>query len=116
MLSGIGEGRFQPERIEIMGSGFDPAQDWVYVGYEKDGKTGIRTYYGDVLTIKSGRITFGVRSMPHLDKTFKVYLDRETTKMALTKDPDLHDADRCRGLHSRSLLPGHADVDAPAAG
>ena len=73
--------------IEIVGSGFDPAQDWVYIGYEKDGKTEYVRITDDVLTIKSGRISFGVSiDAAFLDKTFKVYLDRETTKMALTND------------------------------
>lgn len=86
MLSGSVKAGFAGA-IEIMGSGFDPAQDWVYVGYEKDGKTEYVRITDDVLTIKSGRITFGVSiNAPFLDKTFKVYLDRETTKMALTKD------------------------------
>ena len=33
MLSGSVKAGFA-DAIEIMGSGFDPAQDWVYIGYE----------------------------------------------------------------------------------
>ncbi len=41
----------------------------------------------DLLTIRSSRISFGVPiTAGYLDKTFKVYLDREATKMELTKD------------------------------
>lgn len=86
MLSGSVKAGFA-DAIEIMGSGFDPAQDWVYIGYEKDGKTEYVRITDDVLTIKSSRISFGVSiDAAFLDKTFKVYLDRETTKMALTND------------------------------
>ncbi len=85
-LSGTVKAGFA-DAIEIMGSGFDPAQDWVYVGYEKDGKTEYVRITDDVLTIKSGRISFGVGiDAAFLDKTFKVYLDRETKKMELTND------------------------------
>ena len=67
MLSGSVKAGFAGA-IEIMGSGFDPAQDWVYVGYEKDGKTEYVRITDDVLTIKSGRITFGVSiNAPFLD-------------------------------------------------
>lgn len=75
------------DAIEIVGTGFDPAQDWVYIGYEKDGKTEYVRITDDVLTIKSGRISFGVPiTAGYLGETFKVYLDRAATKMELTND------------------------------
>ena len=86
MLSGSVKAGFA-DAIEIMGSGFDPAQDWVYIGYEKDGKTEYVRITDDVLTIKSGRISFGVPiTAGYLGETFKVYLDRAATKMELTND------------------------------
>ena len=73
--------------IEIMGSGFDPVQDWVFIGYDQGGEIKYERITTDLLTIKSGRISFGVPiSASYLDKTFKVYLDRATTKMELTND------------------------------
>lgn len=73
--------------IEIMGSGFDPDQDWVYIGYNEGGAIKYERITTDLLTIKSSRISFGVPiTASYLDKTFKVYLDRETVKMELTND------------------------------
>lgn len=73
--------------IEIMGSGFDPVQDWVFIGYDQGGEIKYERITTDLLTIKSGRISFGVPiSATYLDKTFKVYLDRATKKMELTND------------------------------
>ena len=46
------------DAIEIVGTGFDPAQDWVYIGYEKDGKTEYVRITDDVLT--NGGINVGV--------------------------------------------------------
>lgn len=75
------------DAIEITGSGFDPSQDWVFIGYDENGKTTYVRITTDVLTIKSGRIAFGVPiTAGYLDKTFKVYLDRQNTKMELTED------------------------------
>lgn len=84
MLSGSVKAGFA-DAIEIMGSGFNTDLDWVYVGYDKDGTTTYERISTDVLTIKSNRISFGVPiTAGYLDKTFKVYLDRDATKMALT--------------------------------
>ena len=75
------------DAIEITGSGFDPSQDWVFIGYDENGKTTYVRITTDVLTMKSGRIAFGVPiTAGYLDKTFKVYLDRQNTKMELTED------------------------------
>lgn len=86
MLSGPVKAGFA-DAIEITGSGFDPEQDWVYVGYEQDGSVVYERITNDVLTLRSGRISFGISiNAAYLDKTFKVYLDRSATKMAVTND------------------------------
>lgn len=75
------------DMIEIIGSGFDPNRDWVFIGYEKGGQIAYERITTDVLTIKSGRITFGVPiTASYLGETFKVYLDRDGEKMELTND------------------------------
>lgn len=86
MLSGSVKAGF-PNAIEIMGSGFDPELDWVFIGYDQGGEIKYERITTDVLTIKTGRISFGVSvDATYLDKTFKVYLDRATVKMELTND------------------------------
>ena len=86
MLSGSVKAGFAGA-IEILGSGFDPDQDWVYIGYNEGGEIKYERITTDLLTIRSSRISFGVPiTAGYLDKTFKVYLDREATKMELTKD------------------------------
>lgn len=63
--------------IEIMGSGFDSGQDYIYMGYVKDGKTEYEQVKENVLTMTATRISFGVNiGAGYLDKTVKVYLDR----------------------------------------
>lgn len=124
--------------IEITGSGFDPELDWVFIGYDDGGKTTYVRITTDVLTIKTGRITFGVSiDAAYLDKTFKVYLDRAETKMELTNDltftmptvaegyiPDPYFRATLRSLHSDQGNPdiaalfnayGLIDVSAAAA-
>ena len=62
--------------IDITGSGFD-AEDYVYIGYDKEGETVYDRVPKNVLTINSTRISFGVNiAAGYLDKTVKVYLDR----------------------------------------
>ena len=86
MLSGSVKAGFAGA-IEILGSGFDPDQDWVYIGYNEGGEIKYERITTDLLTIRSSRISFGVPiTAGYLDKTLKVYLDREATKMELTKD------------------------------
>lgn len=86
MLSGSVKAGFAGA-IEIMGSGFDTDLDWVFIGYDNGGDIKYERITTDLLTIKSGRISFGVPiTASYLDKTFKVYLDRDGKKMELTKD------------------------------
>lgn len=63
--------------IEIMGSGFE-ADDYIYIGYDKgDGTMVYERVPTSLLTIRAGRISFGVSiTAGYLDKTVKVYLDR----------------------------------------
>ena len=63
--------------INITGAGFDSEEDYVYIGYDKDGETVYERVSKDVLTINASRISFGVNvAAGYLDKTVKVYLDR----------------------------------------
>jgi len=64
--------------IEITGSGFDPAYDYVKFGWEEDGKT---VYSAEIdnayMLMKSTRIIIGIHvADPVVGKTVKVYLDR----------------------------------------
>ena len=98
MLSGSVKAGFAGA-IEILGSGFDPDQDWVYIGYNEGGEIKYERITTDLLTIRSSRISFGVPiTAGYLDKTFKVYLDREATKMELTKDLTFTMPTRSRGI------------------
>lgn len=74
--------------IEILGTGFLPDLDYIYIGYDKDGKTEYEQVKENVLTMTATRISFGVHvSAPYLDKTVKVYLDRPDYKrMPITGD------------------------------
>lgn len=76
------------DAIEITGSGFDSEQDYVYIGYDKDGEAVYERIPADVLTIRSSRISFGVNvGANYLDKTVKVYLDRPGfDRMAISDD------------------------------
>lgn len=76
------------DAIEITGSGFDSEQDYVYIGYDKDGEAVYERIPADVLTIRSSRISFGVNvGANYLDKTVKVYLDRPGfDRMAISGD------------------------------
>lgn len=74
-------------RLRLWVRDCDPDQDWVYIGYNEGGAIKYERITTDLLTIKSSRISFGVPiTASYLDKTFKVYLDRETVKMELTND------------------------------
>lgn len=65
------------DAILITGSGFDPDLDYIYVGYDKGGDTEYIRVMGDVLTMNTTRISFGVPiTAGYLDKTITVYLDR----------------------------------------
>ena len=106
MLSGSVKAGFAGA-IEILGSGFDPDQDWVYIGYNEGGEIKYERITTDLLTIRSSRISFGVPiTAGYLDKTFKVYLDRGSDEDGADEGSDLHDADHCRGLHPRSPISG----------
>ncbi len=63
--------------IEITGTGFDPEMDYVYIGYTVSGGERFDRVSPEVLTIRAGRITFGVNvTAVYIDKTVKIYLDR----------------------------------------
>lgn len=86
MLSGSVKAGFAGA-IEIMGSGFDADLDWVFIGYDNGGDIKYERITTDLLTIKAKYISFGVPiTASYLDKTFKVYLDRDGERMELTKD------------------------------
>lgn len=76
------------DAIEIRGEGFDPNQDWIMVGYDDVGTIVYERVSTEVLTVKTGRVAFGVRvDAPYLGKTVKVYLDRATfDKMPISGD------------------------------
>ncbi len=75
------------DAIEITGSGFD-SEDYVYIGYDKDGTLAYDRIPVDALTLKSSRISFGVHvAAAYLDRTVKVYLDRVGyDRMAISGD------------------------------
>ncbi|MEG1865223.1 MAG: hypothetical protein RR199_07890 [Alistipes sp.] len=65
------------DAIAITGTGFDPEQDWIELGYEKDGSMVYERVTADVLTFKKTRVAFGIGiTATFLDKTVKVYLNR----------------------------------------
>lgn len=76
MISGPVKAGFA-DAIEITGSGFIPEDDHIYVGYADGGETKFERISGDVLTLRTGRVSFGLPiTASFLDKTIRVYLDR----------------------------------------
>lgn len=75
------------DAIEITGSGFD-TDDYVWIGYDNAGEITYERVSAEVLTLRPGRIAFGVGiDASILDKTVKVYLDRVGfDKMPITGD------------------------------
>lgn len=80
------------DAIEITGDRFDASQDYILVGYDKDGKMETEKVSAQVLTVKTKRISFGIHvDAEYIGKPIVVYLDRPgyslmplTTELTLT--------------------------------
>lgn len=74
--------------INIKGSGFNPDEDFIYVGWEEGGVVKYERVQGGSLEMKATRISFGIHvSSSFIEKKVKIYLDRPGyAKMPLTEE------------------------------